>query len=275
MPALAITTTTGVITGETCGDPAAPLLVCLPGFSQDERSFGYLAPTLAQTHHVAALALRGRGHSTWTDSAPWGPSSHASDVLEVVTALGHETFVAVGWSFGAMVSMHLARLAPTRLDRVVLIDAAGDPDEIGLAAAQANQHRLLQTFPSIEDYVEGAIATGMFAGCEDWFRPYLAGDLVEDGGVWRTRTTAVIAQDAVFDEPLSLHDLWPSLTMPTLLVRAEQPFTPQGGFIVPESERDAFLEQVPSGEAVDVPGNHATIAAIPETAQAITKFLAG
>jgi hypothetical protein len=67
--------------------------------------------------------------------------------------------------------------------------------------------------------------------------------------------------------------LWPSLKMPTLLVRASQPLPPSTGFIVGAALRDTFLSEVSSARAIDVDANHYGVMAHPAALRAIEEFL--
>ena len=81
-------------------------------------------------------------------------------------------------------------------------------------------------------------------------------------------------EDADYGEQHAPRELWPNLTMPVLLARATEPLVGETGFIVPESERDAFLAAVGSASLVEVDANHYGINTHPATAQAIGTFLA-
>ena len=76
---------------------------------------------LAATHRVTAFDLRGHGYS---DVPPAGYTSadHAADVLALMDEIGAPRAKLVGHSFGAVVAMHAAVLAPERVDAVVLSD---------------------------------------------------------------------------------------------------------------------------------------------------------
>ncbi len=67
---------------------------------------------LAATHRVTAFDLRGHGYS---DVPPSGYTSfdHAGDVLALMDAIGAPRAKLVGHSFGAVVAMHAAVLAPS------------------------------------------------------------------------------------------------------------------------------------------------------------------
>jgi pimeloyl-ACP methyl ester carboxylesterase len=76
---------------------------------------------LSATRRVTAYDLRGHGYS---DAPPAGYTSadHATDLLGVLDQLKIETASLVGHSFGAVIALHAAALAPERVDSVVLSD---------------------------------------------------------------------------------------------------------------------------------------------------------
>ena len=47
---LALDLPSGSLTGKTWGRPDAPLVVCLPGFSQDERCYDVIGEPLGELH---------------------------------------------------------------------------------------------------------------------------------------------------------------------------------------------------------------------------------
>ena len=91
-------------------------LVLLHGFPQTHAMWHHLAPTLAETHRVVCMDLRGYGWS----SAPKGDPKHETyskramgrDVIQVMEALGHVHFAVVGHDRGARVGVS-ARARPS------------------------------------------------------------------------------------------------------------------------------------------------------------------
>ena len=76
---------------------------------------------LSKTHRVTAFDLRGHGYS---DVPPSGYTSadQAQDVLAIMDHVGASKAKLVGHSFGAVIAMHTAVLAPERVEAVVLSD---------------------------------------------------------------------------------------------------------------------------------------------------------
>src|SRR5512135_1371520 len=116
------------------GAADAPAVVCVPGLSANLCGFDRLAERLAgDTLQLVAIDLRGRGRSEVTGPGTYGWRNHARDVLGIADAVGVPSFAVIGQSSGAAIAMTCAQLAPSRVERLVLIDLAGSPDERALA----------------------------------------------------------------------------------------------------------------------------------------------
>lgn len=76
---------------------------------------------LSESHRVTAYDLRGHGYS---DAPPTGYTSadHAADLFALMDHLEIERAAVVGHSFGGVIALHAAVLAPTRVDSLVLSD---------------------------------------------------------------------------------------------------------------------------------------------------------
>ena len=119
-----IATDAGKIFVRTAGK-GQPLLL-LHGFPQTMACWHRVAPTLARTHKVVLMDLRGYGWS----SAPESDAAHetyskremANDVIKVMEELGHVQFACVGHDRGARVAYRLALDHPGRISKLALLD---------------------------------------------------------------------------------------------------------------------------------------------------------
>ncbi|HEV3168615.1 MAG TPA: alpha/beta hydrolase [Isosphaeraceae bacterium] len=77
--------------------------------------------TLGASHRVTAYDLRGHGYS---DVPPDGYTSadQAADLLALLDTIGARKASLVGHSFGAVIALHAAVLAPERVEAIVLSD---------------------------------------------------------------------------------------------------------------------------------------------------------
>ena len=106
------------------GDPAVLLL---HGHPRTHATWHRVAPILADHHSVVCPDLRGYGESSKPTSdaqhAPYSKRSMASDLVELMTQLGHRRFVVVGHDRGAYVALRLALDHPELVRGLVILEA--------------------------------------------------------------------------------------------------------------------------------------------------------
>lgn len=107
---------------------SGPPLLLLHGYPQTHVLWHRVAPRLAGRFTVVAADLRGYGDSsrppTTGDHAPYSKRAMAEDMAEVMTALGHETFLVCGHDRGARVAHRLALDHADRVRRLAVLDIA-------------------------------------------------------------------------------------------------------------------------------------------------------
>jgi lipase len=189
-------------------------VVALHGVTGHARRWGVLAEQLPELRLVA-VDLRGHGHSSKTP--PWGFEQHVADVLAVMDDHGLERAPLIGHSFGGAIALHLAKAAPDRVEKLVLVDPA-----LGLDA-----NDVLQTATEAcagESYPDKAAARVVraerWAGIADALvDAELEQNLVQgEDGRWRYlwSTPAVVAAWSEMARPAIL----PPPDLPTLLLPA-------------------------------------------------------
>jgi pimeloyl-ACP methyl ester carboxylesterase len=223
--------TSGSVRALRLGPEGGAPVMCVPGLSANARSFDAVSATLARRgRQVVALDLRGRGFSPATAPGSHGWLHHAEDVLEAAARLGFAEFDLIGHSMGAFVSMQAAALAAARVRRLVLIDAAGAPEPAVIPAILASVQRLGVVYPSAEEYWELIRGRGAVVPWEDLWEAHARYELESVTGGVRPRTSReAVVEDMMYGAAQDPRRLWPSLGMPTLLVRASRPFPPTDG----------------------------------------------
>jgi lipase len=97
-------------------------LLALHGVTGHGGRWRRLAGTQLPRFRVIAPDLRGHGHSVVLP--PWTLEQHAADLLAVLDAFELDAVPVLAHSFGSAVALHLARLAPGRISRLLLLDPA-------------------------------------------------------------------------------------------------------------------------------------------------------
>ena len=107
---------------ETMG--SGPPVVLVSGLAQAGRRFRRVAERLAPDYEVVLVDNRECGG---TGPCPDGftITDMATDVLEAMAALGHDTFFLGGISMGGMIAQEVVRLAPERVRAAVFLSTAG------------------------------------------------------------------------------------------------------------------------------------------------------
>jgi pimeloyl-ACP methyl ester carboxylesterase len=263
----------GRLHAQRFGSRQAPLVLGIPGLSANLCSFAFLGERLGgQACQLVALDLRGRGRSEVTPAGTYGWPSHARDVLEAATALGAKSFTVIGHSMGAFVAMQAAQAAAARLERLVLIDAAGVPEPAAVTFIMQAVERLGHRYPSVDDLLARVKAIGTIDPWSRYWEEYFRYELVESDGGVRVRTDrAAVLEDLTYGATHDPRQLWAALTMPVLLLRAARPLGT--GFILSAADGDAFARLGGRRQVVEVPANHYGIINHEATAAACQAFL--
>ena len=265
--------TSGRIRAHRFGPDDGKLVLCVHGLSANSRSFDFLAEELANDgRSIVAIDLRGRGWSTISGIGTYGWRNHAADVLEAATVLGAETFDYVGHSMGAFIGMEVARQAPARVARLVLIDAIGMPEPSALIPILAAVQRLGSTHADAEAYVSAVKRLGIITPWSSVWESHYRYDLVPVSSGVRPRTDRnAVLEDMAYGATQTPRAFWPDLTMKTLLLRSGIPLG--DGFIVSVQDQADFVHRAPLARAVEIAANHYGIMTHEKTAASIRSFL--
>ena len=106
---------------EEFGPVDGQVVLALHGVTGHAGRWRVLAAALPDVRLVA-VDLRGHGRSPW--APPWHLEQHVADALAVLDRLGLDRVVVAGHSFGGAIAVHLARTAPERVHRLILLDPA-------------------------------------------------------------------------------------------------------------------------------------------------------
>lgn len=100
---------------------SGPPLVLLHGYPQSGHMWRKVLPALAERYTVFAPDLRGYGDSD-KPADGFDKRTMASDLVELMSVLGHERFRLAGHDRGARVSYRLALDHPEAVEQLILMD---------------------------------------------------------------------------------------------------------------------------------------------------------
>ncbi len=108
-----------------------PAIVLIHGITGSSATWEQILPQLARDFTVLAPDLLGHGDSA-KPRGDYSLGAYASDIRDLMIALGIDRATYVGHSLGGGVAMQLAYQFPERLDRLVLVSSGGLGKEVHL-----------------------------------------------------------------------------------------------------------------------------------------------
>jgi pimeloyl-ACP methyl ester carboxylesterase len=111
------------------GDPALPLLVLLHGFGDSYTSWDGWSRALSGKFHIIRLDFPGHGLTRAPEGYQLGAERLADFVDAFAGRLALPKFAVAGNSMGGGVAWQLAVHHPDRINALILVDAAGFPNE--------------------------------------------------------------------------------------------------------------------------------------------------
>jgi pimeloyl-ACP methyl ester carboxylesterase len=250
-------------------------IMMVHGVTANSRSFGACAPALAaQGWYVIAPDLRGRGLSA-KPAHGYGIVYYVEDVLALGDALGLGRLNLVGHSMGARVALILAALHPERVNRLVLVDAGGDPPADAYQNVAATLKRIGQVYPSLEAFLEERRQAPVYTWnpfWEEYFRYDV--EVAADGTVKSRMPRHALEEEIAADALLRDNAAVPLVRAPTLIMRAELGTTgPNSGFVLPPEDAERLHATISGSELLIVPGtNHYTITEPAAFTDALVRF---
>jgi pimeloyl-ACP methyl ester carboxylesterase len=145
---------------QEAGPPDGPPVLLVHGTGAWSEIWRRTIDTLAaRGYHAVAVDMPPFGYSSRPESADYGDDAQARRILGVIDALGLEQVTLVGHSFGGRPTMQAFFLDPSRVARLVLVDAALGLDTTKVAARAAWPIRATLSVPSLRNGVVAATLT--------------------------------------------------------------------------------------------------------------------
>jgi 3-oxoadipate enol-lactonase len=175
---------------------------------------------------------------------------------------------------GGFIGMSLAAEFPRRCSRLVLLDALGVPEPSALVPIMKSISRLGRTYESAAAVLSYVQAAGTIAPWDEFWDNYFAWELEPVDDAVRIRTDlAAVSEDSAYGSMQDVHELWPRLRCPVLLVRASRPIAPRGGLVVSLSDAERFAAEARGATVLDVDADHYSILISPSAITAVERFV--
>ena len=256
-------------------------ILCLHGITANCRAWDMVASSLAPDYRVLAMDPRGRGLSDKPDTG-YTPGCHIRDIISLLDELNLKKVFLMGHSLGAFISLMFAALHPDRVEKLVLVDGAGDLDKtrmdqvfVGIKPAL---DRLEMSFPTEKAYLDHMKAAPSvqpwLPSIEAYYRHEI--EIVTD----RVRTnikTVHIREESGNVRKIDCAALYEKVRCPTLILRADLGLLSKNDLLLPEDVIQKMMARIPDARRFDVRGtNHYGILfqPHPERDKAIGDFLA-
>ena len=263
------------------GDSDKPAIIALHGWLDNAATYDLLAPCLSQ-YRVIALDFAGHGHSSYRPSGMrYHVLDNVDDVIGLADALDLEQFVLIGHSMGAGIASYTAASFPERVSKLIMIEGIGTVSSPAVEAPKILRQSIEELKKAgakrkpIYERKEEAIAARAqsIGGISMEASAMLCArglEVIEGGFTWRSDPRLKMASSLRLTDEL-VNSFLAVLTMPVLVIRAEQSFVALSYTLQERAGRIADCR------LVSLPGNHhlhleaATYSAV---AAAVQDFLA-
>jgi pimeloyl-ACP methyl ester carboxylesterase len=256
-------------------------ILCIHGITANCRSWDIIARSLVPDFHVMAMDLRGRGMSDKPDTG-YSLEYHIRDIVSLMDDLGIDKITPMGHSLGAFISLAFAAEHPDRVDKLVLVDGAGDlsPEQLDMVfeGIKPAFDRLTEVFESREAYMEKMKAAPFLHPWNDVVDTYYYHEIEETADGAKTNISFDhIAEEAANVRKVKCRTYYPRLKCETLILKATEGLISSEDLLLPEDVVNVMMKEIPSAIRHDVVGtNHYGIVFQPDEKrdQAIQAFLA-
>lgn len=201
------------------GDPGRAPLLLLHGIGQTAHTWAYFATAIEHHYRVIAVDQRGHGDSGWAPDGDYSTAAHGRDLDALIEQLKLADFRLIGFSMGGRNAMWLTDRHPTKVRRLVIVDAGPERPSSG-----GSEARRFMSGPdvlgSVEDFVERAVQFNPRRSRETLRESLLHNLRPLPDGRWTWKYDPLLRDPNRRITPWG--DLWPVLARiacPTLIVR--------------------------------------------------------
>jgi pimeloyl-ACP methyl ester carboxylesterase len=260
-------------TGGKPFDAARPTLVFIHGVLNDH-SVWILQTRYFAHHGFNVLAVDLPGHGKSEGNCPKSVEEAAEFILKLLDAAGVKKAALIGHSWGSLIALHAASLAPERVSQLAMVGTAF-PMKVSPALLDASLNTPMKAIEMVNTFSHSSLSpppsalgpgTWLYGSSRALMRRVLASNTKEN--VFHTGFKACDSYEGAF-EALNR------------LVAGYEPARPAILFIVGISDQmttpkaaQSLIDKCPQAKVVKVNGGHAMMTEAPEeTLQALNGFL--
>ncbi len=260
-------------TGGKPFDAAKPTLVFIHGVLNDH-SVWILQTRYFAHHGFNVLAVDLPGHGKSEGNCPKSVEEAAEFVLALLAAAGVERAALIGHSWGSLIALHAASLAPQRVTQLALLGTAF-PMKVSPALLDASLNEPFKAIEMVNTFSHSSLSpppsalgpgTWLYGGSRALMRRVLTSNSKEN--VFHIGFKACDSYDGAF-EALNRLVAGMEYARPAILFivgAADQMTTPRAA--------QSLIDKCPQAKVVNVSGGHAMMTEAPEeTLQALVHFL--
>jgi pimeloyl-ACP methyl ester carboxylesterase len=237
-----------------------PLLLMLHGLTANAYAFnGLVQAGLTNDWHVISIDMRGRGLST-KPAFNYSIRDHAKDVIALLDNLEIEKIAICGHSFGGLVGTYLAYKYPTRISKLIILDAAPKMNPKAGPMLLPAISRIDKHFKNFEEYLSVIKKAEYMTFWDEAMLPYYIADVRTDadGSVECVSNLADIMQISVHVgmEPWKIY--FEGMAQQCLLIVGTGEYT-MGEPLMPDYLAKDTVKRMKYGRYAEVEGNHQTM----------------
>jgi pimeloyl-ACP methyl ester carboxylesterase len=256
-------------TGGKTFDAAKPTIVFIHGVLNDH-SVWILQSRYLANHGYNVLAIDLPGHGKSAGNCPKTVEDAAAFVIALLDAAGLHKAALVGHSWGSLIALHAASMAPARVTHLALV-ATAFPMKVSPALLDAALNKPMQAIDMVNTFSHSTLApppsslgpgTWLYGGSKALMRRVLQSNLKEN--VFHTGFTACDQYSKAF-EALAQWNIAQAATL-FIVGKHDQMTTPKAA--------QGLISAAPQANVVTVDAGHALMSEAPDaTLFALVKFL--
>ncbi len=237
-----------------------PTILLLHGLTANAHVFaGLIAAGLAEDYHIISLDMRGRGESA-RPAYRYTVEDHAADIIALLDHLNIDKIILCGHSFGGLLSLFLANTQASRVEKIIVLDAAAEMNPNTLEMLGDALSRLDAKYPSWDKYIETMKSSVYNTFWDPAMLEFYKADVMPtaSGGVTPIPSLADMMQVSLGVGSLDWKTIVAGVRQPAILCNGLDIYT-LGEPLLPDFKAKETVELMANCKYIGIDGNHQTM----------------